>query len=113
MPVNNSFKEIKKIINSQKYEVAILTHVTSIHEAEAKIKLVNKLFPGLNIITVPKSISKAKVVNPQKAILIDDYVPNLNEWALAGGISVRFDLDLDGKGHPVIDKLSEVLEIIH
>ena len=56
LPVNNSFEEIKKIINSQKYEVAILTHVTSIHEAEAKIKLVNKLFPGLNIITVPKSI---------------------------------------------------------
>ena len=37
-PINDSFNEIKKIINSHKFNVFILTHVTSIHEAEAKIK---------------------------------------------------------------------------
>ena len=111
-PVNNSYEEIQKILNSNKYNVSILTHVTSIHEAEAKIKTINKYFPDMNIITVPKSISKTKVVNTNGAILIDDYVPNLNEWREAGGISIRFDLDMDGKGYPVIDHLSEVLEIV-
>lgn len=111
-PVNNSYAEIKKIINSGKYNVSILTHVTSIHEAEAKIKLINKYLPDVNIVTVPKSISKSKVVKAKNSILIDDFVPNLDDWQSSGGIAVRFDLDLDGKGYPVIDHLSDVLEII-
>ena len=110
--VNNSYAEIQKILNSGRFNTSILTHVTSIHEAEAKIKLINKYFPDMNIIVVPKSISKAKVVNAKGAILIDDFVPNLNEWHEAGAISIRFDLDMDGKGYPVIDHLSDVLEIV-
>ncbi len=110
--VNNSYEEIKKIIDSGRFNIYILTHVTSIHEAEAKIKLINKYFPEMSIIVVPKSVSKAKVVNAKGAILIDDFVPNLNEWTEAGGISIRFDLDMDGKGYPVIDKLSKVLELV-
>ena len=108
-PINDSFNEIKKIINSHKFNVFILTHVTSIHEAEAKIKLINKYLENITIITVPKSISKTKVLNTKGAILIDDFPPNLDDWEKSGGIGIRFDLDLDGKGHQVIDRLSQII----
>ncbi len=108
-PINDSFNEIKKIINSHKFNVFILTHVTSIHEAEAKIKLINKYLENITIITVPKSISKTKVLNTKDAILIDDFPPNLDDWEKSGGIGIRFDLDLDGKGHQVIDRLSQII----
>ena len=108
-PINDSFNEIKKIINSHKFNVFILTHVTSVHEAEAKIKLINKYLENITIITVPKSISKTKVLNTKDAILIDDFPPNLDDWEKSGGIGIRFDLDLDGKGHQVIDRLSQII----
>ncbi len=108
-PINDSFNEIKKIINSHKFNVFILTHVTSIHEAEAKIKLINRYLENITIITVPKSISKTKVLNTKDAILIDDFPPNLDDWEKSGGIGIRFDLDLDGKGHQVIDRLSQII----
>lgn len=110
-PINDSFNEIKKIINSNKFNVAILTHVTSIHEAEAKIKLINKYLDNITIITVPKSVSKTKVINTNKAILIDDFSHNLDDWEENGGKGVRFDLDLDGKGYPVIDRLSQIISM--
>ena len=86
-----------------------MTHVTSIHEAEAKIKLINRYLENITIITVPKSISKTKVLNTKDAILIDDFPPNLDDWEKSGGIGIRFDLDLDGKGHQVIDRLSQII----
>ena len=110
-PINNSYEEIKEIIDSGKFNVAILTHVTSIHEAEEKIKLINRHFPDITIITVPKSISKTKVIKTKGSILVDDYVHNLDEWKAEGGIGVRFDLDLDGKGYPVIDHLNQLLKL--
>ena len=39
------------------------------------------------------------------------YPENLREWKKAGGIGVRFDLDMDGKGFPVICKLDELIEM--
>ena len=41
-----------------------------------------------------------------------DYVQNLIEWKDAGGIGIKFDLDMDGKGFPVIDRLDKVTEIL-
>ncbi len=110
-PINDSFNEIRKIIASNKFNVAILTHVTSIHEAEAKIKLINKYLENMTIITVPKSVSKTKVINTKGSILIDDFPHNLDDWSNSGGYGVRFDLDLDGKGYPVIDRLSQIISM--
>ncbi|MDD6323389.1 MAG: hypothetical protein PUA73_02125 [Bacilli bacterium] len=110
--INDSFNCIKKIIDSGKYDVAILTHIVTLEEALEKIKLIRKNINDISIILVPKAVSKTEVVKACDAILIDDYVQNLKEWKAAGGIGVRFDLDMDGKGFPVISKLDKVLEIL-
>lgn len=91
--------------------MAILTHITSISEAEAKVKLIRNYLPNITIIPVPKSISKTKMIDAKNAILVDDYVYNLEEWKEASGIGVRFDLDMDGKGFPVIDHLDDLIEM--
>ena len=106
-----AFNCIQKIIDSSKFNVFILTHVVSLKEAELKVELVRKHIKNITIIPVPKRLSKAEIVNVKNAILVDDYPENLREWKKAGGIGVRFDLDMDGKGFPVIDKLDELIEM--
>ena len=51
------------------------------------------------------------MVRVKDAILVDDYPENLREWKEAGGLGVRFDLDMDGKGFPVINKLDELIKM--
>ena len=40
--INNSMEKIQKILDSNKFDVAILTHVISLKEAVAKIKYIRK-----------------------------------------------------------------------
>lgn len=110
--INNAWECIQKIIDSNRFNIAILTHVNSLEEIEEKVKVIRKHFRNITIIPVPKSISKTEMLKAEGSILIDDYVHNLNEWKSAGGIGVRFDLDMDGKGFPVIDRLDEILNIL-
>lgn len=110
-PINDSFNAIKRIKDTGKYNIAILTHVTSLHEIEAKVRYIRKYLKNITIISVPKSISKTMMLDAKEAILIDDYALNLEQWADAGGISIKFDLDMDGKGFPVINKLDDILNI--
>ena len=109
--INNAFDNIRKIIDSNKFNVFILTHVVSLEEAEFKVKLIKDKIKDITIIPVPKILSKSMMVNVSDAILVDDYPENLREWAKAGGIGVRFDLDMDGKGFPVICHLDELIEM--
>ena len=111
--INEAWKNIKKIINSNKFDVSILTHVNSLKEIEEKVKIIRNHFRDITIIPVPKAISKTKMLNPVNAILVDDYVHNLIEWKEAGGIGVRFDLDMDGKGFPVIDHLDTLIDMFN
>lgn len=108
--INNAFGYIRKLCEF--YDVAILTHVVSLDEVLEKVKLIRKHLDDVTIISVPKSISKTKMVCARDAILVDDYVQNLIEWKNAGGIGIKFDLDMDGKGFPVIDRLDKVVEIL-
>ena len=109
--INYAFNCIRKIIDSGKFKVFILTHVVSMKEAMVKIDLIRKNLEDVIIIPVPKKVSKNKMVKVKEAILIDDYPENLREWAMDGGYAIRFDLDMDGKGFPVIDRLDEVIEM--
>ena len=109
--INDAFKCIEEIINCGKFKVFILTHVVSTKEAELKIELIRNYLDDVTIIPVPKRVDKNKMVKVQDSILIDDYPENLRRWDKDGGISIRFDLDMDGKGFPVIDKLDEVIEM--
>lgn len=109
--INDSMNNIKKIMSSGKFNVAVLTHVNSMNEIIQKVKFIRKYLRDVTIIPVPKNISKTRMINARFSILVDDYPLNLDEWKEAGGIGVRFDLDMNGKGFLVIDHLDELLEL--
>jgi len=109
--INDSMNSIKRIIETNRFDVAILTHVCTMEEAIAKVKFIRKYLPHITIIPVPKEISKTQMVNPKNSILIDDYAGNLRSWEVLGGIGVRFSLELEGKGFRVINKLDQILEM--
>lgn len=109
--INDSINCIQKIIDSDKFNLAILTHINSLHEAELKIKYLRKYFKDITIIPCPKSISKTKMVHTKDSILVDDYAGNLREWERDGGIPVRFSQKKNGKGFQVVDKLDRLIEM--
>lgn len=109
--INDGIKCIEKIINSNKFNVTILTHVCSLKEATEKVKYIRKYFKDITVIPVPKAISKTKMVHTKDSILIDDYSSNLIEWEKEGGIGVRFNLKLESKGFKVIDKLDKIIDM--
>ncbi|MCI5835151.1 MAG: hypothetical protein MR227_00365 [Firmicutes bacterium] len=109
--INDGFNCIEKIRESNLFDIAILTHVNSLDEAIEKVKFIRKHTIDLTIIPVPKAISKTKMVHTEGAILIDDYTSNLTEWEASGGIGIRFNRSLNGKGFKVIDRLDKILEM--
>lgn len=109
--INDSISCIQKLLDSNLYDIAILTHVNSLNEIIEKVKFIRKYFGSITVIPVPKQISKTKMVHAKDAILVDDYSGNLREWVSAGGIGVRFNLRLNGKGFPVINRLDQLLEM--
>lgn len=77
--INDAIEDITKIIASNKFNLAILTHVNSLNEATLKIKYIRKYFQDITIIPCPKEISKTKMIHTKGAILVDDYAGNLRE----------------------------------
>ena len=110
--INNSIECIQKIIDSNMFNVNILSHVVSLDEAVEKIKYIRKYFKDITFIPVPKKISKTKMVHTEGSILIDDYAGNLREWNNEGGIGIRFSEKLNGKGFYAIDHLDQIIEIV-
>lgn len=109
-PINDSIECIQKIIDSNLFNVNILSHINSLDEAIEKIKYIRKYFKDITFIPVPKKISKTKMVHTSGSILIDDYSGNLREWEATGGIGVRFSEKLNGKGFYVINRLDQIIE---
>lgn len=109
--LNDSIECIKKIIDSEKFNVSILTHVNSLDEAIIKIKYIRKYFSDITIIPCPKAISKTKMIQTKSSILIDDYANNLREWTKEGGIGIRFSLTNNGKGFIAINKLDQIIDL--
>lgn len=109
--INDSMQCIEKILDSNLFDTAILTHVNSLNEIVEKVKFIRKYLGNITIIPVPKQISKTKMVHAKDAILVDDYSGNLKEWEEAGGIGIRFNLHSDSKGFKVIDRLDQLLEM--
>lgn len=107
--IDNSISKIKELVKY--FDVEILTHVNSDNEAMVKKKYFAGVLPGVNVITVPKNIAKADFVDPEGAILVDDFSPNLEYWEEKGGISVKFSDS--GKECPyiVITDLLQLLDI--
>lgn len=109
--INNSIGNLQEVIDSDKFNLAILTHINSLHEAVLKIEYLRKYFKDITIIPCPKEISKTKMIHTKDSILIDDYAGNLREWEKAGGIGIRFNLKGNGKGFKVIKNLNEIINI--
>ena len=88
--INNSMDAIQKLVNCNKYEVSVLTHVYTLEEAAAKINFIRSKIENINVIPVPKIILKSKIVNPKNAILVDDYGYNVRDWIKNGGVGIKF-----------------------
>ena len=109
--LKDSLNEIKKLKESGKFNISILTHVNSLKEAKSKIMFINRVFNDLTIIPVPKSISKTLMTETKGAILVDDFNGNLKEWEDDGGIGVKFTLEKEDSKYINITSLSELMEI--
>lgn len=88
--INNSIIYLDKLIKSDLYHVAILTHVVCDDERKAKINFLKNKFPDLKVITVFKDYNKCDVVECKNSILVDDYLENLVLWQSKGGIAIKF-----------------------
>ena len=109
--LSDSIDNIKKLKESKKFNISILTHVNSLKEAAAKIRFINTLFNDLTIIPVPKSCSKTMMTQTKDAILVDDYSGNLKEWQESGGIAVKFVKDIENGKYTEITSLEELLDM--
>ena len=91
--INDGIESIQRIIDSNKFDVAILTKINSLHEAIEKIEYIRQYF---------KDITK-------NSILIDDTDTNLEEWHNEGGISIKFSENLTAYEFKTINKLDEII----
>ena len=96
--IGDAINDIYKILESNKFNLSILTHINSLNEGVLKINYLRKYFKDITIIPCPKEIPKTKMIETKDAILIDDYAGNLRDWEKEGGIPVRFSLKGNGKG---------------
>ena len=109
--LSNSINSIKKLKDSGKFNISILTHINSLKEAKAKIEFINNLFDDLTIIPVPKSCPKTMMTQTKDAILVDDYAGNLRLWQEKGGIGVKYTKEKEECEFTNITSLQELLEI--
>ena len=109
--INGAIEKVKKLNDSKKFNVSILTHVNSLDEAIEKVKFIRKFYDDITVIPVPKAISKTKMVHTKDAILVDDYTSNLVEWKSEGGIGIKFSIKPKKSEFVVIDDLDKIFEL--
>lgn len=109
--INGAIEKVKKLNDSQKFNVAILTHVISLEEAVEKVRFIRKFYDDITVIPVPKAISKTKMVHTKNAILVDDYTGNLVEWRSEDGIGIKFSTTPKQSEFKVIDDLDKIFEL--
>ena len=109
--INDSINCIRKIMNSNLFDVKVLTHIISYNEGLGKIEYLKSKIPELEVILVPKQINKADMVNPKDAILVDDFLGNLDLWHDKGGISVKFSDGNKKSKYRTITKLDQIIDL--
>ena len=108
--INDSINEIKKICDSKKFNVYILTHVNSKEEGIEKINYLSNILPSVNVMPTPIEIAKCNMVNPLNSVLVDDYSKNLILWKDEDGIPIKFSNEIDGR-FITINNLKKLLEL--
>lgn len=109
--LNGSIAKIRSLIESELFDIKILTHVNSEDEINAKVNYFRNVLPEVEVIPVFKSINKGDAVDPTGAILVDDYLPNLDYWSKKNGISVKFSDSGKTCRYTVITDLLDLLSI--
>ena len=109
--INDSISNIAKLIDSNLFNVRILTHVVCENERQAKLKFLNSKFSDLEVIPVFIDDDKCDVVDAKGAILVDDYSGNLLLWDKAGGVAVKFSNKKKRYNYVTIDKLDSLIGI--
>ena len=109
--INDSINCIRKIMNSNLFDVKVLTHIISYNEGLGKIEYLKSKIPELEVILVPKQINKADMVNPKDAILVDDFLGNLDLWHDKGGISVKFSDGNKKSKYRTVTKLDQIIDL--
>lgn len=107
--IHNSLNMIKK----SKYEIILLSKISSINEGQAKIKYLRSKEIDIDINLVPVGFDKCDAVCALGNILIDDKVVNLDAWSKKGGISIYFnkddnDIDIHGDRNSLYPKISDL-----
>ena len=110
-PINNSVHNLKKLADSELYDVAVLTHVLSTHEEEVKKKFLMEQIPNIEFIPVRKPFPKWASVSCENAVLVDDYGENLDLWQEHGGIPVKFSIKDKKYQYLTIKSLEELMEL--
>lgn len=109
--INDSINCIRKIMNSNLFDVKVLTHIISYNEGLGKIEYLKSKITELEVILVPKQINKADMVNPKDAILVDDFLGNLDLWHDKGGISVKFSDGNKKSKYRTVTKLDQIIDL--
>lgn len=112
MEIANSIQNIK----NSKYETYLLSKISTLQEATAKIKYLRGNDVNINLHFVPTGVAKSDIVEAKGNILIDDKIANLEKWEENGGIPIFFnkdnnDIDIYNKINTKYYKISS-LEII-
>ncbi len=108
--IDNACQKIEALRECGLFDISILSHVNSDNEASAKKEYFAYKLPGIEVITVPKGIEKADFVKANGAILVDDYLPNLEYWSEKGGISIKFS---DSGKVCKFETITSLLELIN
>ena len=109
--INDSINCIRKIMNSNLFDVKVLTHIISYNEGLGKIEYLKSKIPELEVILVPKQINKVDMVNHKDAILVDDFLGNLDLWHDKGGISVKFSDGNKKSKYRTVTKLDQIIDL--
>lgn len=101
------------MIKNSKYEITLLSKISTMNEGQAKIKYLRSKDIDININLVPVGINKCDAVKASGNVLIDDKVVNLDTWNDKGGIAIYFnkdnsDIDIHGDINPGYSMISDL-----
>lgn len=107
----DSIKCIKRLKDSNIFQISILTHIISLEEGIVKVNYLRQYFKDITIVLVPKQLDKTEMVHAKGAILVDDYSGNLKAWEAKGGIPIKFVKETEAGSFKTIKRLDELIDL--
>ena len=110
--INNAVENIWKLYESGLFEIGIITHYNSIQEIMLKDKFIKDNLPNdMDVYYVHHSNKKNSKVEAYNAVLVDDYIKNIESWEEDLGIGIKFsDTDKECQ-YLKINSLDEIINL--